>query len=622
MKTTDGVRRIVAAALVGAAAGCGGGDRGRTSMQLSLVGLAPLGPQQGNYEGFAVGSDGVVRSTGKFDIDASTSPARVTSPDGLFVYGTVDAATFGPANTHLGQDFPFIWDATAFFVTIEPEGDADLVPSGNVVLGGAFVGNEANLTVAGLTATGGPGLADFSTAGGTAVRTTPTDGPGGDLTKGLWFASTPGGAPTLSLPALSGSSVYEAFVTNDGMTFVSLGRFRDPAAPDFDAASFPGRAASGIGFAAPGQDFLTPFSIPRPSPLDLGDGTRRLEITVEPFPDNSLDAFPLPLMRRTPPASALSSAGAAAADVAFDEFPTRPAYTLTPSAGAATLTATAGALGALGPTERDGVYELWAVAGAGAPQSAGRFRVDPLTANVVSADGSLTFGTTASFVLDASALGGGSYPDAVAATEWFLTVEPPGDPVPAPSASVLLAGAAGGGTTALTVAGLTATGGRGLADFAGIGGSFILRTPTDDAPGVAINDRFGAWFRSFDDPDPSLTLPPLPAGWKYEAWAVENATGARASLGAFDDPSGPDDDAATWPGRGSVSVGFPVPGQDFLNPVAPFAAPALDLTGYTVIVTVEPNPDVSPAPSAYRVLEAPIPAATEVPFPLANVFVG
>ncbi len=622
MTKTGIVRWLLSAVVFAGIAGCGGGDRGRVAFRLSLTGLNPLPAQQGWYEGFAIGKDGVIRSTGKFNLDPSTSPPSVFTPRGD-VLGTTASVTFGPANTYLGEAFPFIWDATGFFVTIEPEGDDDPAPSGNTVLGGPIASDEtADLTTAGLLGSGGPGLGDFSGAAGTAVLTTPTDGPGNDA-RGLWFTTdATGNVPGLSLPVLSGSNTYEAFVTADGATFTSLGRFRDPADFDDDFMSHQGRAAGSVGFRAPGQDAVQGFATSRPSAFDLADGGRRIEITVEPVRDNSIDVFPLVVLSGPVPTTAVTAQKVVAQDNPLTSgFTMLPSYQLALSAGSVAFSSVGAGLRPLGAA-RDGRYELFALVG-GTPSSCGAFVVDPMTFEVKSPAGATTYGTNAAFALTSASTGlGGSFPDVLAATEFFVSIEADGDATPADSGVVLLAGAASGGAASLTTAGLTATGGRGVANFAAVAGTFIIDTPTDDVSNATSNDQFGVWFRRLATSTASLTLPNLPPAWTYEAWVVEVGTGIRASVGRFRSVAGVDDDAATWPGRGPDSIGYAFPGQDFLTAVPPLGAGPTDFTGgFTVLVTVEPTPDQSLLPSQFRVLEAAVPGVPST-FALTNVFSG
>jgi len=81
-------------------------------------------------------------------------------------------------------------------------------------------------------------------------------------------------------------------------------------------------------------------------------------------------------------------------------------------------------------------------------------------------------------------------------------------------------------------------------------------------------------------------------GWIYEGWVV-GADGP-ISTGSFSALDAPDSD-----GGGSTAgpLGVPpYPGQDFVNP-------AIDLTsGYAAVISIEPVPDNSPAPFAYKPL--------------------
>ena len=92
-------------------------------------------------------------------------------------------------------------------------------------------------------------------------------------------------------------------------------------------------------------------------------------------------------------------------------------------------------------------------------------------------------------------------------------------------------------------------------------------------------------------PGPSLNVPKLPAGWAYEGWVV--GPNGPISTGRFTDPAGADEDGG-GPDAGPDGTP-PFPGQDFINP-------ALDVPGLTVVLSVEPDPDDSPAPFALKPL--------------------
>ncbi len=608
---------LIVPALTVLVAGCGSRDlKGRIVFKMSLTGLPVLPPQHGVYEGWAiVGNE--PRSTGKFRIDPATNPASVTNPDGSVVYGTVVEATFGPSVTQLGSDFPFIVDANAFFITVEPEMDKDGLPSGNVVLAGPIVGHHADLTQTGLKATGGPGLGDLTLSTGLAVVTQATGAPA-QPQNGVWFTTNATGAtPGLSLPTLPGNWTYEAWLS-DGTSSWSMGKFRDTAAPDDDARTTLTRGLSSIGFRAPGQDFAQPTVIGATTVLHLATGTYRAEVTVEPDADDDLGAFPLTILSEPIPTTAVTAAKVTAAEITMTsqtaQLPSLAA-TVNPLSVAFQSTASLPSLGAA----RNGHYEAFGVV-AGTPQSIGTFVIDGTTQQVTSIDGLTIIGTASSFQLDPSTSGLGlGFPNLAAATEVFVSVEPQGDPDPAPSASVIVAGGITAGQATLNVAGLTAAGGRGIADLTTVIGRFILRTPTNDANGVLPDDDQGIWFRRLGADVNSLVLPALATGWTYEGWVVDTGSGQRWSTGRFRNPNAVDDDAMTWAGRGATNTGFTVPGQDFIVAASGTTVPVIDATaGTSVFITVEPVPDTDTAPFSLRILQAAVPPSVALPFGLSN----
>ena len=142
-------------------------------------------------------------------------------------------------------------------------------------------------------------------------------------------------------------------------------------------------------------------------------------------------------------------------------------------------------------------------------------------------------------------------------------------------------------------------------------GKFILRTPTDDDP---ENETSGIWFM---DPtttpaEDGLHLPEAPEGWNYESWVVVGDQ--YLSMGKFFLPDMADS-TATYSGTLPSPT---VPGEDFLT-----AAPAgltfpLDLSGATVLVTMEPwaEWDLEPeSPFFLRLFDFEIPAGAEAETP-------
>ena len=212
------------------------------------------------------------------------------------------------------------------------------------------------------------------------------------------------------------------------------------------------------------------------------------------------------------------------------------------------------------------VYEGWIIVN-GAPVSTGTFS-------------SVTF--PQSFQVNATQLEN--------ATTFVLSIEPANDPDPAPAATKLLVGDFSGNTANLNT-GI-------VGDFSNASGSFFLRTPTDETGTNNGNDQNGVWFGVPGmPPTPNFTLPTLPEGWAYEGWVIGSqgaiTTGVFNSFNTMDSFSGFSQ---------TLQSGPPVPGEDFfLNAPAGETFP-LDVRGRTVVISVEPVPDDSPAPFAMKPL--------------------
>lgn len=229
-------------------------------------------------------------------------------------------------------------------------------------------------------------------------------------------------------------------------------------------------------------------------------------------------------------------------------------------------------------------YEGWLIVG-GSPVSTGTFTVDD--------NGTLS---KTSFAVNTTTL--------ASATAFVLSIEPTVDPSPDPSDTKYLVG---------DFSGNTATVSTGIVgDYSTATGKYFLGTPTDGN----MNPSAGVWF--LDDTSGSavagLNLPVLDAGWKYEGWVVSN--GVPVSTGRFIDPDGSDDAA---PFSGSM-MAPPFPGEDFLtNAPAGVTFPG-NLSGATLVISIEPEPDNSPMPFALKPLSAMIanPAETGVTLPMTR----
>ncbi len=176
------------------------------------------------------------------------------------------------------------------------------------------------------------------------------------------------------------------------------------------------------------------------------------------------------------------------------------------------------------------------------------------------------------------------------ATRFVLSIEPANDPDPAPADTKLLVGDFSGNSASVN-SGI-------VGDFSNASGAFFLRTPTDETGINNGNDHYGVWFGTPGMPPvPNFNLPVLPEGWAYEGWVVgESGPITTGTFTAFDARDSFDDFSET------SQPGPPVPGEDFfINAPAGETFP-LDVRGRTVVISVEPVPDNSPAPFAIKPL--------------------
>ncbi|WP_303319049.1 anti-sigma factor [Flavivirga abyssicola] len=232
-------------------------------------------------------------------------------------------------------------------------------------------------------------------------------------------------------------------------------------------------------------------------------------------------------------------------------------------------------LNGLDPLGDDFVYEGWIIVD-GAPVSTGTFS-------------SVTF--PQSFTVDATQLEN--------ATTFVLSIEPAGETGTAaatPADTKILVGDFSGDRAPVNTA--------VVGDFSASWGTSFLRTPTDEAPGSGNNgnDENGIWFgtpQAAGPPTAGLGLPVLPAGWKYEGWVVVDGVGplTTGTFTGFTEVDDSNDFSGT-----ENNAGPPVPGEDFFNNApAGFTFP-LDVRGLTAVISVEPDPDNSPAPFTLKPL--------------------
>lgn len=227
------------------------------------------------------------------------------------------------------------------------------------------------------------------------------------------------------------------------------------------------------------------------------------------------------------------------------------------------LTINLSGLDALGS---DFVYEGWIIVN-GSPITTGRFT-------------SVTFPQTFSVETDLL----------TEATTFVLSIEPAVDPDPGPAATKILVGDFNGNSASVSTA--------IVGDFSNASGSFFLRTPTDETGTNNGNDENGIWFGTPGmPPTPNFILPTLPDGWVYEGWVVGDL--GPLSTGTFTVFNSVDDAA---PFSETTQAGPPIPGEDFFLNAPQGETFPLDIRGRTVVISVEPFPDDSPAPFALKPL--------------------
>jgi hypothetical protein len=196
------------------------------------------------------------------------------------------------------------------------------------------------------------------------------------------------------------------------------------------------------------------------------------------------------------------------------------------------------------------------------------------------------------------------------ASTFVLSIEPTVDPDPAPAATKILAGDFSGNSASVSSNGI-------VGDFSASTGTYILATPTDMDD---TNEASGVWFldNSSGSAMTGLSLPTLQAGWKYEGWVVFD--GMPVSTGTFTAVDMADDNAATSPYKGNAGNGPGFPGEDYLQNAPTGLMFPTDLTGTTIVISVEPHPDNSELPFTLKPLAhmVPIDAMTHTAITMGN----
>ena len=240
------------------------------TLKLEINGLEDLG-NSARYEGWIIvpapaNSDGTVEdapiSTGVFTVNSN---------------GALNQTDFEVDATDLAS-------ATAFVLTIEPNPDPDPNPSNIHILAGDFSGNTAIVSIDHPAALGN----DFTSATGTYILATPTDGAMTNENSGIWFLDLTSGNPAqgLFLPTLPAGWKYEGWTVING-TPVTTGTFTSATTVD-DADPY---SSTMPGPPFPGEDFLVNAPSGLNFPTNIAGGAA--VISIEPVPDNSSNPFTL-----------------------------------------------------------------------------------------------------------------------------------------------------------------------------------------------------------------------------------------------------------------------------------------------------------------------------------------
>ena len=233
----------------------------------------------------------------------------------------------------------------------------------------------------------------------------------------------------------------------------------------------------------------------------------------------------------------------------------------------------------------DYVYEGWLIVG-GKPVSTGTFTSVTFPQNF----------TTSNF-------------DLQNATKFVLSIEPAGETgadALEPAKTKILAGDFTGNSAIVNSDNIVVDSSGDIKTLGASWGKYILATPTDADD---TNEASGIWFLDNSNAPlavAGLGLPTLADGWKYEGWVVLGGT--PVSTGTFTTPSGADDNATTSPYKGATGNGPGFPGEDYVMGSAAGVDFPTDLKGATIVISVEPSPDNSPAPFTLKPLAHMVPA--------------
>lgn len=196
------------------------------------------------------------------------------------------------------------------------------------------------------------------------------------------------------------------------------------------------------------------------------------------------------------------------------------------------------------------------------------------------------------------------------ASSFLVSIEPVSGSGDEAGKARILAGNFSGSEAALTIHHGNAIG----TDLTSAKGKYILSTPTDG--NSSSNENSGIWWVDPNNgPGRGLELPELPEGWKYEGWAIIDEV--PVSTGKFRSVVAPDESDKY---SETTSAGYDFPGEDFLVNAPSGLSFPVNLSGRSVAVTVEPDPDNSPEPFFLKPLsgKVPDPAESHVLYDMTN----
>jgi hypothetical protein len=436
-----------------------------------------------------------------------------------------------------------IEDVEMFVLSIEPEGDNDAVPSDIKPLSGAVDSSGLGGSIAHTIGV------DLSGADGTYILATPSNND--DYYLDLTFTDLP--------PLATGH--YEGWLLIDGSP-VSTGKFNidmDGDIVDLD-----------------GEKMTMPFMV---NDIDISM-VSDFVLSVEP--EGDMDDVPAAIKPLAGAVDGTGMGGDIMDTIGVDLTSASGEYILaTPSNNDDYYLDLS--FENLAPLA-SGHYEGWLIVD-GSPVSTGKFNID--------SEGNLLDHMTGEMLIMPFMV---NDIDISQVTMFVLTIEDEGDDDAIPGDIKPLAGAVDGTGMAGEISPNIGV------DLTGIGGEYILATPTN---GADTNELSGIWYlnRSTGTPVAGLNLPDLTGtDWQYEGWVVIDGTSVTS--GKFDMASGED----AFDGYSDVGMYPPFPGEDLLiNAPAGVTFPT-DLSGQKAVISIEPRMDNDPAPFQFKPLAADIPS--------------